>query len=76
MKVTNNILYRLLNDREFRLNIALDSGISEQGLIKAAGRNSESLTKLKTLSAISKHSGLPIEEITTEEEKSSSPVPA
>ena len=76
MKVTNNILNRLITDREFRLNVALDSGLSEQGILKAADRNSESLTKLKTLNALSKHSGLPIEEITTEEEKSSSPVPA
>ena len=67
MRVTKNITDRILNDRDFRLLVAIDSGISEQGLIQAAKADSESLTKLKTLNAISKHCGKPIEEITIEE---------
>jgi len=68
MKVTNNILTKLLTEREFRLNVALDSGLSEQAILRAAERNSESLTKLKTLNAIVKHSGLTQDEVVCEPE--------
>jgi hypothetical protein len=67
MKVANEIIQRLLDDREFRLMVALDSGLSEQAIQKAAERKSESLTKLKTLNALVKHSGKTQEEITYEE---------
>lgn len=67
MKVTNNILELLKSDREFRLKVALDSGLSEQALQRAAERNSDSLTKLRTLNALVKHSGLTQDEIVINE---------
>lgn len=67
MKVANNILEMIKNNREFRLKVALDSGIGEQGLQRAAERNSDSLTKLKTLKALAKHSGISLKNIVCEE---------
>lgn len=67
MKVTKIIIDRLLQDRSFRLMVALDSGLSEAAILKAARTNASSLTKLKTINAISKHSGISTEELTVDE---------
>ncbi|WP_298118047.1 hypothetical protein [Flavobacterium sp.] len=62
MKVSQIIVEKLLNDKNFRLNTALALGVTERNVINLAKSNSDNLTKMAAVNFY-KSTGLKDDEI-------------